>query len=54
MFIFLEAFNDPFVPVVEAASQSLLGTKAKLHKVEAAKEGLLLGESVEYTASQAH
>jgi hypothetical protein len=31
-----------------------LGTKVKLHKVEAAEEGLLLGESAEYTASQAH
>jgi hypothetical protein len=53
MFIFLEAFSDPFVPVIEAASQSSLGTKVKLHKVEAAEEGLLLGESAEYTASQA-
>jgi hypothetical protein len=54
LFIFLEAFSDPFVPAVEAASQSSLGTKVKLHKVEAAVEGLLLGKSVEYTASQAH
>jgi hypothetical protein len=54
MFIFLEAFSDPFVPAVEAASQSSLGTKVKLHKVEAAEQGLLLGESAEYTASQAH
>jgi hypothetical protein len=54
MFIFLEAFNNPFVPAVEAASQSSLGTKVKLYKVEAADEGLLLGESAEYTASQGH
>jgi hypothetical protein len=54
MFIFLEAFSDPFVAVVEAASQSSSGTKAKLHKVEAAEEGLLLGKSAEYAASQAH
>jgi hypothetical protein len=54
LFIFLEAFSDPFVTTVEAASQSSSGTRAKLHKVEAAEEGLLLGESVEYAASQAH
>jgi hypothetical protein len=54
MFIFFEAFSDPFVPAVEAASQSSLGTKVKLRKVETAEEGLLLGESAEYTASQAH
>jgi hypothetical protein len=42
LFILLEAFSDPFVPAVEAASQSSLGTKVKLHKVEAAEEGLLL------------
>jgi hypothetical protein len=54
LFIFLEAFNDPFVTTVEAASQSSSGTRAKLHKVEAAEEGLLLGESAEYAASQAH
>jgi predicted NAD/FAD-dependent oxidoreductase len=32
LFIFLEAFRDPFVAAVEAASQSSLGTKANLHK----------------------
>jgi hypothetical protein len=37
-FIFLEDFSDPFVTVVEAASQSSPGTRAKLHKVEAAEE----------------
>jgi hypothetical protein len=51
MFIFLEAFSDPLIAVVEAASQSSPGTRAKLHKVEAADEGLLLGESGEYAAS---
>jgi hypothetical protein len=54
LFIFVEAFSDPYVPAVEAASQSSLGTKVKLHKVEAAEEGILLGESAEYTVSQAH
>ena len=54
MFIFFEAFRDPFVTAAEAASQSSSGTRANLHKVEAAEEGLLLGESAEYTASQAH
>jgi hypothetical protein len=44
LFIFLEALSDPFVR----------GTKAKLHKVEAAEEGLLIDESAEYTASRAH
>jgi hypothetical protein len=38
MFIFLEAFSDPFVAAVEAASQSSSSTKAKLHKVEAADQ----------------
>jgi hypothetical protein len=51
LFTFLEAFSDPFVTAVEAASQSSPGTRAKLHKVEAAGEGLLLGESTEYAAS---
>jgi hypothetical protein len=54
LFIFLEAFSDPFVAVVKAASQSSPGTSAKLHKVEAAEEGLLLGKSADYAASQAH
>jgi hypothetical protein len=54
LFIFLAAFNDPFVATVETASQSSPGTRAKLHKVEAAEDGLLLGESAEYAASQAH
>ena len=54
MFIVLEAFRDPFVTAAEAASQSSSDTRAKLHKVEAVEEGLLLGESAEYTASQAH
>ena len=53
MFIFLEAFRDPFVTAAEAASQSSSGTRANLHKVEAAEEDLLLGESAN-TASQAH
>jgi hypothetical protein len=42
LFIFLEAFRDPFVTAAESASQSSPGTRANLHKVEAAKEGLLL------------
>jgi hypothetical protein len=54
LFIFLEAFKEPFVTAVEAASQSSSGTRANRHKVEAAEEGLLLGKSVEYTASQTH
>jgi hypothetical protein len=54
VFIFLEAFSDPFVAAVETASQSSLGTRAKLHKVVAAEESLLLGETVEYAAAQAH
>jgi len=54
LFIFLETFRDPFVTATEAASQSSSGTRANLHKAEAAEEGLLLGESAEYTASQAH
>jgi hypothetical protein len=54
MFILLEAFRDPFVTAAESTSQSLLDTRVNLHKVEAAREGLLLGESAEYTASQAH
>jgi hypothetical protein len=39
LIIFLEIFRDPFVTAVEAASQSSPGTRAKLHKVEAAEEG---------------
>jgi hypothetical protein len=54
LIIFLEIFRDSFVTAVEAAYQSPPGTRANLHKVEAAGEGLLLGESAEYTASQAH
>jgi hypothetical protein len=54
LFIFLEAFGDPFVTGTEAASQSSQGTRANLHKVEAAEKGLLLGELAEYTASQEH
>jgi hypothetical protein len=54
LFIFLEAFRDLFVTTTEPASRSSPSTRANLHKVEAAEEGLLLGESVEYTASQAH
>jgi hypothetical protein len=53
-FISLKAFSDPFVAAIEAVSQSSSSTRAKLHKVEAAEEGLLLSESAEYTASQAH
>ena len=41
LFIFLEAFKDPFVTAAEAASQSSSGTRANLHKVEAAEEDLL-------------
>ena len=54
MFLFLEAFRDPFVTAAETASQSSSSIRANLHKVEATEEGLLLGESTEYTASQAH
>jgi hypothetical protein len=54
LFIFLEAFTDSFVTAAEPASRSSPSTRANLHKVEAAEEGLLLGESAEYTASQAH
>jgi hypothetical protein len=54
MFIFLEASIDSFVTAAESASQSSPRTRANLHQVEAAEEGLLLGESAEYTASQAH
>jgi hypothetical protein len=54
LFIFLEAFRDPFVTTAEPASRSSPSTRANLHKVEAAEEGLLLGESAEYTAPQAH
>jgi hypothetical protein len=52
LFIFLEAFRDPFVTAAEAALQSSSGTRANLHMVEATEEGLLLDESAEYTASQ--
>jgi hypothetical protein len=41
MFIFLEVFNDPFVATVESTFQSSPGTRAKLHKVEAAEEGFV-------------
>jgi hypothetical protein len=51
LIIFLEVLRDPFVTTIEAASQSLSDTGAKLHKVKATEEGLLLGELVEYTAS---
>jgi hypothetical protein len=51
LFIFLEAFSDPFVTTIETAPQSSLGTRAKLHNVEAAEEGLLLSKSAEYAAS---
>ena len=54
MFIFLEAFRDPFVTTAEAASQSSSGTRANLHKVEAAEESLFLDESAEYTVFQAY
>jgi hypothetical protein len=37
LFIFLEAFRDPFITAAEAASQSSLGTRSNLHKVEAAE-----------------
>jgi hypothetical protein len=54
MFILLEAFRDSFVTAAESASPSSLDTRTNLHKVEAAEEGLLLGESAEHTASKAH
>jgi hypothetical protein len=54
LFIFLEAFIDSVVTAAEPASRSSPGTRANLHKVEAAEEGLLLGESAEYTVSQTH
>jgi hypothetical protein len=54
VFIFLKVFSDPFAAAVEAASQSSPDTRAKLHKVKAAEEGLLLGESAEYAVSQPH
>jgi hypothetical protein len=54
LFVFLEAFSDPFAAAVKTASQSSPETIAKLYKVEAAEEGLLLGETAEYAASQAH
>jgi hypothetical protein len=44
---------DPFVTAAEATSQSSLDSKAKLYKIQA-EEGILLGESAKYTASQAH
>jgi hypothetical protein len=44
MFIFLEAFRDPFVTTTEAAPPSSPGTRANLHEVEAAEEGFPLGE----------
>jgi hypothetical protein len=50
----VEAYRDLFITTAKAAPQSLPGTRVNLHKVEAVVEGLLLGESVEYTASQAH
>jgi hypothetical protein len=52
--IFFKTLGDPFVAVAEAASQSSSDAKAKLYKVEVAEEGLLLGESAKYTASQLH
>jgi hypothetical protein len=54
MFIFLKAFRDSFVTVAEATSQSSTDARSKLHKIEVTEEGLLLGKSAEYTASQAH
>jgi hypothetical protein len=52
--IFFKTLGDPFVAVAEAASQSSSDAKAKLYKVKAAEEGLLLGEPAKYTASQLH
>jgi hypothetical protein len=52
VFTFFEAFRDLFVTAAEPASRS--SPRANLHKVEAAEEGLLLGESAEYTASPTH
>jgi hypothetical protein len=54
LIIFLKAFRDSFVTATEATSQLTTDAIAKLHKVEAVEEGLLLGESAEYTDSQAH
>jgi hypothetical protein len=42
------------VTATKATSQSTPDARAKLHKVEVAEEGLLLGESAKYIASQAH
>jgi hypothetical protein len=52
--MFLEASSEPFVAVIETTSQLSPGSRTELHKVEAAKEGLLLGESAEYAAYQTH
>jgi hypothetical protein len=52
--MFATASKDPFITAAESASQSSLDTRVNLHKVEAAEEGLLLGKSAVYTASQAH
>jgi hypothetical protein len=54
LFIFLEVFRDLLDATIEVASQSSLGTRANLHKVEAAEEASLLGEKAECTASQAN
>jgi hypothetical protein len=43
----LQALMDPFVAATEVVSQLSPEVRAKLHKVEAANEGLLLGESAE-------
>ncbi|CAL4957619.1 unnamed protein product [Urochloa decumbens] len=48
------SFRDLFVTADQTASQSSPDARAKLHKVEAAEEGLLLGADAEYNASQAH
>jgi hypothetical protein len=44
MFIFLEAFRDPFATASRVISQSSLGTRVNFHKMEGAEEGLLLGD----------
>jgi hypothetical protein len=54
LIIFLESLRDPFITAAEATSQLSPDATAELHKVEAADEGLLLGELTEYTTSQAH
>jgi hypothetical protein len=48
------ALRVSFVTAAETASRLSSDARAKLHKMEVAEEGLLLGKSAEYTASQVH